>query len=158
MRINNEIMDYIIRKHTLSDNSKILTLFDSNTPKYFSPTERKDLENYLEKEIEDYFVLETHDKILATGGINYNSDVAIISWDFVDPNFQGKGLGSILLNHRIKYIQKNNPGYPIKVRTSQLTDKFYEKNGFQEIQRIKDYWAKGFDLVEMIFQHKNWKL
>jgi ribosomal protein S18 acetylase RimI-like enzyme len=38
------------------------------------------------------------------------------------------------------------------VRTSQFADGFYKKQGFKEVNRIKDYWAKGYDMVLMEYQ------
>jgi hypothetical protein len=35
------------------------------------------------------------------------------------------------------------------VRTTQLTDQFYAKMGFQLERTEKDFWAKGLDLYQM---------
>lgn len=138
-----------IRKYTSSDFDKVLGLFDVNTPEYFSPSERKDLIFYLENELEDYFVLEVENSVLAAGGINYSQNQANISWDFVHPDAHGKGFGSAILKHRIQHIQSISQDLVIKVRTSQLAFGFYEKNGFKTTNTEKDYWAIGYDLVEM---------
>ena len=65
------------------------------------------------------------------------------------PSFQGKGIGKKLLVHRIAEIKRNQLIDTIIVRTSQHTDKFYEKGGFKLDFITKDYWAKGFDLYQM---------
>lgn len=127
----------------------ILVLFDKNTPQYFDHNERKDLESYLLNETEDYFVGIEKDKVVIAGGINYETDWAIISWDMVEPNQQGKGFGSELTQFRIQFVRKK--GFQkIKVRTSQHTFRFYQKMGFELVQIKRDYWADGFDLYEMV--------
>lgn len=75
-----------------------------------------------------------------------------MSWDFVAPNLQGVGIGSMILNHRIEFLKSFPAVQKISVRTSQHAYQFYQKNGFvlKEIER--DYWAKGFDLYKMILE------
>lgn len=140
-----------IRPYTNHDKNAILSLFQLNTPDYFSPDEENDLINYLENEIELYFVLEVDQKIVGSGGINFSSDEshAKISWDFLHPDYQRKSLGTKLLKHRLDLIQKMDKVKIISVRTSQLAYPFYEKSGFKLKEVVKDYWAKGFDLYRM---------
>ena len=141
----------MIRKYNTTDRDKIIQLFRWNTPIYFHPTEETDLVHYLEYQIEDYFVFENNKEILGAGGINYEmeSKTAIISWDFVHPQHHKKGIGSELMKHRIEHILSKKDIQLIKVRTSQLSYKFYEKMGFQ-LKEIKlDYWQKGFHLYLM---------
>lgn len=142
----------MIRKYNSSDRDKIIQLFRRNTPLYFHPTEEADLVHYLDYQIEDYFVFENNKEILGAGGINYEmeSKTAIISWDFIHPSHHRKGIGRLLMERRLDHIQSKKYFNKIKVRTSQLSYKFYEKLGFQ-LKEIKlDYWQKGFDLYLMI--------
>jgi len=140
-----------IRAYTNHDKESILNLFQLNTPEYFSPEEEKDLLNYLENEIDLYFVLEFDQKIVGSGGINFSEDEthAKISWDFLHPDFQRKSLGTKLLKHRLDALEKMDNVKRITVRTSQLAYSFYEKAGFKLKEVVKDYWAKGFDLYRM---------
>lgn len=48
----------MIREYTSNDKSKIIELFRKNTPKYFDSSEVIDFENYIDNELEDYFVYE----------------------------------------------------------------------------------------------------
>jgi len=48
---------YNIRPYTSSDKEIILNLLSANSPLYFAEEEKSDLEHYLDKEIEDYFVI-----------------------------------------------------------------------------------------------------
>lgn len=140
-----------IRAYKDSDKLIVLNLLRLNTPTYFSPEEENDLIYYLENEIEYYFVLEINNQIVGVGGINFSDDKTIgkISWDIFHPNFQRKSFGSKLLTYRIKKIEQIKEVQEISVRTSQLVYKFYEKHGFELIEIVENYWAKGFHLYKM---------
>ena len=141
----------VIRKYKPEDRTALLQIIKNNTPKYFAETEIEDYKTYLEEEIQDYFVAELDDKIIAGAGINYDRDkqIAKISWDIVDIGFHKQGIGSLLLNHRLEIIANRKNIKSIIVRTSQHAYAFYEKNGFKLLERHKDYWAEGFDMYKM---------
>lgn len=143
-----------IREYREQDKPELLQLLRLNTPQYFAPEEEQDLIHYLDHEIDHYYVLEYDGTLVGCGGINLVDEGATgrISWDMLHPNCQGKGLGSILLNHRIRKL-KAMPGVKtITVRTSQLVYRFYEKNGFALEEVVKNYWAEGYDLYRMIYK------
>lgn len=140
-----------IREYTLHDKKAVLNILRLNTPQYFSPEEEKDLIHYLDSEIDHYFVLELDNQIVGSGGINFPEDktIGLISWGIIHPDYQKKSLGTALLKHRIEKLKEFNTIEQIVVRTSQVVYKFYEKSGFEIIEIVKDYWAKGFDLYKM---------
>ena len=141
----------LIRKYTLEDQAEILGLFRLNTPQYFSITEENDLIYYLENHAQDYYVAVLSEKIVGSGGINFSEEGSVgkISWDLFHPDYQNKGLGSQLLRYRIELLKASPSVKKIMVRTSQLAYGFYEKNGFLLQEKVKDYWAEGFDLYSM---------
>ena len=143
-----------IRPYSNSDKETVLQLLRLNTPVYFAPEEEKDLIFYLDHEIESYFVLEFEGQVVGSGGINFSKDktVGIISWDMLHPSFQGKSLGSKLLNYRIDLLKNNSAIQQITVRTSQLVYTFYEKLGFKLLDIVEDYWAPGFHLYAMEYR------
>lgn len=138
---------------TYSNNHKeeVIELIKLNTPAYFDPSEEKEFINYLENEIEDYFVVENNSKIVGCGGINYFTEekTARISWDIIHPDYQGKGIGEQLTEYRITLLKENKNVETIVVRTTQLVHKFYEKMDFVLDKIEKDYWANDFDLYQM---------
>lgn len=147
-------MDSIItRPYQYSDQVNLLEIIQLNIPKYFSQEEKVEYKRYLEKDVEDYFVMVIQDRIIAGGGINYpiKHNFATISWDLIHPDFQGKSIGSELLRFRINLIQKKGFN-KIRVRTSQQAFGFYEKHNFVLQKIIPDYWAKGFDLYDMFLE------
>ncbi|WP_432671533.1 GNAT family N-acetyltransferase [Flavobacterium sp. SM2513] len=140
-----------IRLYESHDKFELLHLLDLNTPTYFAASERADLEHYLENERELYYVISFENQIIGCGGINFEEEktIAIISWDIIHPDYQGKSFGSLLLKHRLSELQSITTIQKIIVRTSQLTHLFYEKHGFVLKEKITDYWALGFDLYYM---------
>lgn len=140
-----------IRNYIPSDKSAVINLLRLNTPTFFAPAEERDFEQYLESELEDYFVVIEKDKIIGCGGVNYfpSEKSARISWDMISPQFHGKGIGKQLVENRLQLLLKNPEIDFIVVRTSQHTFQFYEKMGFEIKQVVKDFWAEGFDLYEM---------
>ena len=143
-----------IRELREEDKSNVLELFRLNTPIFFSPDEEDDLIFYLDNEIEKYFVILFDEKLVGCGGINFKEDgeIGLLSWDFLHPKFQRMGVGTVLLNHRINILKSIPTVKKIRVRTSQQAYSFYEKGGFELVEKIKDYWAVGFDLYAMEYR------
>lgn len=141
----------MIRNYTARDQAQVLALLKKNTPAYFDASEEADLVHYLDKEVEDYFVVEENQHLIGAGGINYfpAEKMARLSWDLIHPLYHGKGIGKSLTQFRVEYIRQNPAIELIVVRTSQLVYGFYEKMGF-ELEKIEeDYWAKGYHLYQM---------
>ena len=140
-----------IREYKSADKPCLIELLRLNTPHYFSPEEEQDLIDYLNNSIYKYYVLTKNENIVGAGGINLSDDLTtgILSWDFFHTDYQGKGLGSTLTRFRIQKIKEISTVTTVRVRTSQLTYKFYGKFGFKIREISKDYWAKGLDLYRM---------
>lgn len=141
----------MIRPYMPEDKPQLIALLQLNVPQYFAPSEVNDFIEYLDKYLEDYYVIELDDQIVGAGGINYfpAERQARISWDIVHPDWQGKGLGRQLTRFRIDRIKENHDTDVIIVRTTQLVHSFYYKMGF-ELERVEpDFWAPGFDLYQM---------
>lgn len=134
-----------------TDKAAVLNLITLNTPSFFAIHERDELDEYLMKYIELYYIVRHQGEIVGAAGINFenNGQHATMSWDIIHPDFQGKGIGSLLVKHRFAILA----GYPkvrkILSRTSQLTYPFYEKHGFTTVDTKKDHWAPGLDLYAM---------
>lgn len=64
-----------------------------------------------------------------------------------------KGVGTLLLKHRLGHIETKKDVKSIIVRTSQHAYEFYQKMGFKLLERHIDYWAKGFDMYKMIYNN-----
>ncbi len=143
-----------IREYEPQDKNEVINLIRLNTPEYFAIDEEEDLINYLETERELYYVLLFDQKIVGCGGINFadNHTTGKISWDIFHPDYQGKSLGTTLLKYRIDKLNSIDSIHKIIVRTSQIAFKFYEKQGFEIKEVVKDYWAEGFDMYYMEYK------
>ncbi|RQO75566.1 GNAT family N-acetyltransferase [Pedobacter sp. KBW06] len=146
----NEIETIKIREYQSNDRAQLLEIFKLNVPKYFSANEIDTFKDYLDHKIEQYFVVELGKTVVGGGGINIDmGHTGRINWDLIDPNLQGQGIGQKLLHYRIRLLKSIKGISSIMVSTSQLTYKFYEKNGFVVCDFIKKYWANGGDLYAM---------
>jgi ribosomal protein S18 acetylase RimI-like enzyme len=146
-------MNIRIRPYHEKDQPAVVDLFRKSTPHYFHPSEEADLMRYLDAEVEDYFVVLIDDGVVGSGGVNYfpSENKARISWDIIDVDYHGKGIGRLLVQHRLAIIQRNTHIDTIEVRTSQIAHGFYHKMGFALDSIEKDYWAQGFDLYQMSY-------
>ena len=144
-------MDYLIRTYQKTDFDLVINLLRLNTPKYFDPTEELELVSYLKEVPENFYVLLIDGKIVGTGGHDIIEELSqgVLSWYFLDPAFQGKGLGSVLVQKNLEEIKKSSEIKRVIVRTSQFADSFFAKQGFELLGIEKDYWAKGYDLYMM---------
>ena len=141
----------MIRSYQSADYLEVLDLFLLNTPKYFAPEEQKDLEEYLVKYVEHFYVFEKDSKILGVGGYNILDEEGRVSWYFIHPDSQGQGIGKALVQHSLESLKKEPGIERIVVRTSQHAWRFFEKMGFELYKKEKDFWAPGFDLYQMKF-------
>lgn len=140
-----------IRKYTPVDKTRVIELFRLNTPKYFSPIEEDGLIDYLTYHSDNYFVAEEDDMIVGSAGFNLSEDgkTGKLSWDIINPNSHGKGIGTTLTKYRIQKLNEIKSVEIISVRTSQVVYKFYEKFGLELQEVVNDYWAPGFDLYRL---------
>lgn len=143
-----------IREYHPHDKNDVIQLFRLNAPQFFALDEEKDLTNYLDNEIELYYVLLENKKIVGCGGINFENEKATgkISWDILHPLYQRQSLGTKLLTHRIDTLCTMDGIQEITVRTSQFAYKFYEKQGFEIVEINQNYWADGFDMYKMKYR------
>jgi ribosomal protein S18 acetylase RimI-like enzyme len=141
----------MLRPFESSDEEILINIFKLNVPKYFDPKELNDFKKYLKSNGTKYLVIEIENRII--GGVGYeirNSDRSgRINWIFFHHNFIGEGYGRKAVEECLK-ILKNAPAVDVlKVRTSQLAYKFFERLGYKITYTEKNYWGTGLDLYEM---------
>lgn len=141
----------MIRPYKPSDKTSLIKLIRLNTPKYFAPSEEDWFSDFLDKEVEDYFVIENNNNIVGCGGVNYEKgeNIAVLSWGMIHPNHHKQGLGSFLTKHRINHVKTVCSAKRIIVRTSQHTYGFYLKMGFTLTKTKENHWGPGLDLYYM---------
>jgi ribosomal protein S18 acetylase RimI-like enzyme len=69
----------------------------------------------------------------------------VIDWFDVHPDFQRKGLGTLLLKKAEQTAQNKNVSstYAVAAVDNEKMLNFSRKNGFKMSKRLKDFWGKG---------------
>ncbi|WP_420595545.1 GNAT family N-acetyltransferase [Deinococcus sp.] len=146
----------MFRPYAPADRPVCLTLFDSNLPRYFAEHERTDFAAFLNKveaESEPYFVIERDASVVACGGVGYEEfpTLAYLSWGMVRGELHGTGLGTQLTQFRLDWLRLHWPAAThTKIETSQHTEGFYARFGFEVVEREQDGFGPGLDKVLMV--------
>lgn len=92
------------------------------------------------------------------GNVPFTDGVYDMYWIAVDPPWQGKRVGKTLVKHLENILKHENARMIIAETSSQpkydKTRLFYEKSGFVEASRIKDFYRVGDDKIVYIKQLK----
>jgi predicted GNAT family N-acyltransferase len=143
--------EFTFRPYIPADEAACLRLFDSNTPKYFGPAERPDFESFLKRLPCPFFVVEAEGLIIACGG--YSTDPQngkiVLAWGMVRGDLHRQGVGTFLLQERLKVIFRENPSARIIIDTSQYSQTFFARFGFQQTCFTPDFYAPGLHRVDM---------
>ena len=145
-----------IRPYLESDLAACLSLFGSNCPPYFDPSERADYAQFLSDPDDrgSYFVLELGGEVLACGGIFVKPDgVGGLSWGMVRQDRHRQGLGTRLTDFRLEQLRRLpgvRPGVrEVQIDTSQHTEAYYARHGFVVTSRREDGFAPGLHEIKM---------
>ncbi|MBS1773146.1 MAG: GNAT family N-acetyltransferase [Bacteroidetes bacterium] len=156
-----------IREYQPSDREPCITIFDSNTPQYFDPTEKEYLQNWLTGKdegrhsyknniAEHFYVLEHDGAVVGCGGfyIPEAKPVANMVWGMIHRDYHKHGLGKALFQYRVQQIQKLYPHCSIILDTTQHTYGFFEKLGFKVTQITNDAYGPGLNRYDMVMDAK----
>ncbi|GGR32429.1 GNAT family N-acetyltransferase [Deinococcus ruber] len=149
-------MNPSIRAFIAADIPACLELFDSNCPPFFDASERADYQAFLSDPADHgtYFVMEDGAEVVACGGVwhggNLAADAAGLSWGMVRGDLHGRGLGRQLVVYRLGWIRQHFPEVrEVQIDTSQHTQGYYARHGFQVVSRRPDGFAPGLDEIKM---------
>ena len=141
-----------IRPYTVADRAACLAVFDSNTPEFFRPEERPQLEAFLDEPRAAYFVIEHEGSIVGCGG-HYRMETgpaqARLVWGMVRRDRQRQGLGRFLLLYRIREITRMGGVQMVGLETSQHAAPFFQRQGFKVASVEKDGYGSGTDRLAM---------
>lgn len=144
----------IVRPYRSTDEPGCLDLFDANTPGFFSPTERRDFQEFLAAHAFawTYQVIERDGRIVACGGhaLGKHGVSAEFCWGMVAPDLHGRGLGRRLTEARLQAARALPAIRCIRLDTSQHTQGFYARFGFRTERIVPDGYDVGLDRWEMI--------
>jgi N-acetylglutamate synthase-like GNAT family acetyltransferase len=136
-----------VRSYLSSDRDGCLGVFDSNSPDFFQPGERREFEEFLDGSNGSYLVMEHEGTIAGCGGyfITEQRAVARLVWGMVRRELQRQGLGRLLLLFRLREITKAGDVERVVLDAPQRSAAFFQGQGFKLV-------AGGPDRVEMVMK------
>jgi len=141
----------IARPYDTADREACLALFDSNTPRFFDPSERADFERFLDEMRWPYQVIARDGRVVACGGHAMEADGKTVAmcWGMVEQGLHGQGLGRRLTEARLAAARAEPGATGARLNTGTLTTGFYERFGFVVERVVKDGYAPGSDQHDM---------
>jgi ribosomal protein S18 acetylase RimI-like enzyme len=144
------------RPYRPEDFDGCLALFDSNTPRFFDVSERESFVGFLKDQALrwPYQVIELDGRIVGCGGHAVEADGISVAlcWGMVDNSLHGRGLGQVLTEARIA-AARATPGIArVILNTSQHTQGFYARFGFEAEKVTPDGYAPGIDRWDMVLK------
>ena len=155
------ISEIALKSAPLQDRGQIMEIIKT-LPKYFLPAYWSEIED----DVKNQPNISAYSDNDIIGFINYkirSPELAEILWMAVSPNFQGQGLGLILMDEflrqmrdkKIKTIELSTVASTDNFELYKGTRRFYEKYGFKEIRIDKDYYGPREDRGIMRLELKN---
>ena len=136
----------LLRHFTPADREACLAIFDSNTARYYHPRERPmfvafiDSEHYLPARLHKpgapaglLYVVERSGELVACGGWYLDGTVANLSFGTVHRSRHRQGIGSFLLEARLKAIREDGRAVDARIRTTPSVQGFYERALFRVV-------------------------
>jgi ribosomal protein S18 acetylase RimI-like enzyme len=130
-----------------------MVLFDGNVGRYFAPAERADFDHFLSdpKLTRDYWVALVKEQVCASGGfLRHPSGAIELTWGMVARDWHHRGIGSALLRYRLDRISASCPQSEVRIDTSQHTQGFFVRFGFQITAVEPNGFGPGIDRVRMV--------
>jgi len=144
------------RTYRPEDMAGCLALFDSNTPRFFDESEREGFVGFLQDQALrwPYQVIEREGRIVGCGGHAVEADGVSVAlcWGMVDQTMHGQGLGRVLTQARITAARATPGIRRVILNTSQHTQGFYARFGFEIEQVTPDGFAPGIDRWDMVLK------
>jgi GNAT superfamily N-acetyltransferase len=140
-----------LRAYRPTDRDACIEIFRSNVPRFFRDRELDGYLEFVDSSGCPYFVVLSKARVIGCGGfgIRSGSDTADLCWGMVHREQHGSGIGRFLLLARLHAIVTTTRARYVRLATSQLTEGFFHRNGFQIQTRTPGGIAAGLDEVEM---------
>jgi N-acetylglutamate synthase-like GNAT family acetyltransferase len=139
-----------IRSYTPRDREACLDILDGNTPEFFVSADRDAFAKFLDNCPGPYFVVEEHGAVVACGGWAVESqDVAVLTWGMVRRDLHRRGIGRRLIHHRLAGIRADGRANTVRIRTVQLVQEFFGREGFAVTGVVPNGFGQSLDQVTM---------
>ncbi|KAB7769047.1 GNAT family N-acetyltransferase [Xanthomonas maliensis] len=144
------------RPYTTTDFAACLDLFDGNVPTFFSREERPAFVTFLREAASgwNYHVIERNAQVVAAGGYALSDDgrCASFCWGMVAPALQRQGLGTALVQARLRAARRTPGVSQVLLDTSQRTCAFYARFGFVVQVVTANGYGPGLDRYDMVLR------
>jgi GNAT superfamily N-acetyltransferase len=145
-------MDMQIREYTATDREAALACFRSNVPAFFSAEEEDWFKSALDEPDGPNFVVVSDSQVVGFGGYEVSTTYnhATLVFGQIHAAWHGKGLGTLLLRHRIAHLQAHAP--PTKyliIDTTLKVAPFYVKHGFEIVSHWREGFRDGADKIDL---------
>ncbi|MDQ8205759.1 GNAT family N-acetyltransferase [Pelagicoccus sp. SDUM812003] len=132
-----------IREYLPTDYDVCSEIYSKNESGRFPPNYLSKFQDYLKNEEAIVLVIEEDSKVVGTGGIcllEYTDEItmAALSFGLIDPDYQRKGLGTMLLCARICFLKPQKNWDLIMTSAGNGTESFYKRIGFQFVVTTND--------------------
>jgi ribosomal protein S18 acetylase RimI-like enzyme len=144
--------EFSFRPYMPANEAACLQLFDGNTPKFFGVEERAGFGSFLHCVPCPFFVIEAESMLIACGGYCKESgddNEIVLAWGMVRNDLHRQGVGTFLLQERLKAIFKENPLAKVIIDTSQHSQNFFARFGFKATKITPNYYAPSLHRVDM---------
>jgi len=143
-------MNIGFRPYDTSDKQICAGIFDANCPEFFAPNERQDYTEFLEDVPDDYEVCEGDGKVIGAFGLLAHSENSkTLSWILLDPQTQGMGVGSKVMERVIQLGQASETK-TVRIAASHKSAPFFARFGATTLSTTKDGWGPGMDRIDML--------
>jgi len=143
------VTDIIFSPYRNADHDACMSVFDANCPEFFAPNERQDYLAFLEGNPEGYEVCRVRGSVCGAFGLSDDGeDVKTLNWILIDPQTQGIGVGSRIMD-RVIGLGRISQTRIVKIAASHKSAAFFARFGAIVISSTKDGWGTGMDRVDM---------
>lgn len=129
-----------------------LELFDANCPEYFAPNERKDYENFLEANPENYELCFVARLLVGAFGLMHDgARDRNLHWILLEPSSQGLGIGAMIMERVILHASESGARV-VNIAASHKSAPFFAKFGSTKVTVTANGWGPGLDRVDMVLK------
>ena len=137
------------RPYCHTDRQACASIFAANCPEFFAPNEREDYEEFLDVVTGEYEVCEVDGSVRGAFGLFASGDHAkTLNWIMLDPNAQGIGLGSKIMERVIQQSRRSGTRM-VRIAASHKSAPFFARFGAIAISSTANGWGPGMDRVDM---------
>jgi GNAT superfamily N-acetyltransferase len=143
-----------IRAYAATDRDAALACFRSNVPAFFSAEDEAWFISALDEPDGPNFVVLSDEQVVGFGGYEVSDTYnhAVLVFGQIHAEWHDKGLGSMLLKHRMDHLRTH--GQPTKyliIDTTLKVAPFYVKHGFEIVSHWREGFRDGADKVDLRF-------